>query len=1363
MSEELFSLLFCCLILFYKTEAVSSLSQPRSIEYAECGADLDLKWVYDKTKIIDSITWFSIGNTELKIASYVPNLGFSIIKNAKYLPIQESRFMYIFGEGSAGVKIKGVKLADESQIKVVIDFIDLQSLQYVTAIKVIVSPVPTETRLPAFSFAELEASSVEFVCTFKSLPEPKITWFGNGKQFEFNNIKSVMANSPKGYSLCNSSQIESSLVLMNINLGDSQNISCSTSILAYDKITSVQSTIFQVGYKPGKLLPSSLKFSDASVSGGSYSTLTCKADAIPLPTFEVYRDSYFLVSGSADYTGSFVYTVGPVKFYDDGIYTCKITNKYGTENLTVVLNVTVVPQFWGDNLSDITISLGDSLNIPCRIYGDPLLQNSMWMKLNGPKTVFDQKITEVLSNKTVSFRINNLYIEKTVINDSGVYQCIGYNFLGNVTVAVNVQLIFSPQLAATNLANAVLSSDNSIYTYYCIVIGFPKPTIKWSVKNKLLATTNQTLLEEFLYNYWKITSTIKISLSWDFFGELQCDSINGFDRNISVKAVLKFPYKPFVNLTSNVSTIIIDGLPAVSVSMDTSLQLTCIVQGYDLMTVKWYRDNITISNQVDFGPVINSSDLGYIQSSSLLIRLSLDENFKVYKCVSNTSAGETESILKIYVLYGGITKPLGGVICFKFQTDAFLDWQIFYSQPISTVKWAMLNEDGSEKFIIGKLTNRNVISASMKSSHYDYDTTTVLGLYIKNVSFDDEGWYSVSIDFINSPYLMEAKAYLCVTMPPSVTVNNEIQYANVSDKVELTCQSYGDSSIQLYWLMPSFSTNSSLENKTIYQNISFAIKITSVKIQSVEIRHSGIYGCVANSSFYSVTKNITLNVRSDVLIINSSLDQPMKIILANSRVVRYCTVIAAPKVLKIEWFLNGVPISSQNLTNVVLEDGFYHNIIESLLTYNSVQKTDAGNLSCIATNELSKNFMSSIIIVQYSPETFLSANLTIKERESANFSCLSEGQPIPVLKWLLNNKTVFTNNEKVNIATNSISNVFSGTVSSNLSMVNASRNDSGEITCVADNPVNSVAKITNLNVQYPPDWKAVYNPVYVVFKRLMVLDCYVNANPPASYNWFINGTPIDNNASTYVVDSANFNNEGNYTCLPSNYLGSPGIILFTVFMLVPPENINVNCESTDPVYGDRVVTCNCTGNGRPAPEFFWTRKSDLTNTILSSSQVLIISVPYTDSDVFVCHMKNIAGTLSSLQPSAGYSVSNKSYGYLLYILIPLFIIGAVILTFLICKNKSKSSDNAILVPVNRNFVHPPSSFISGPNKKSPIINSGYIEQKEIESVEISINFGDENNLENNFSALKTESIQKKNLKHKPPVDFDLRCLENVDY
>ena len=107
--------------------------------------------------------------------------------------------------------------------------------------------------------------------------------------------------------------------------------------------------------------------------------------------------------------------------------------------------------------------------------------------------------------------------------------------------------------------------------------------------------------------------------------------------------------KPIVEFSSNVSTLVIDGLPAISTAIDETLKLNCVVQGYELMTVNWYRDNTSISVNVSFGTVVQSIDSGYIQSSTLLIRSSLDENFKIYKCVSETSVGKTESSLKIYV------------------------------------------------------------------------------------------------------------------------------------------------------------------------------------------------------------------------------------------------------------------------------------------------------------------------------------------------------------------------------------------------------------------------------------------------------------------------------------------------------------------------------------------------------------------------------------------------------------------------------------------------------------------------------------------------------------------------------------------
>ena len=96
--------------------------------------------------------------------------------------------------------------------------------------------------------------------------------------------------------------------------------------------------------------------------------------------------------------------------------------------------------------------------------------------------------------------------------------------------------------------------------------------------------------------------------------------------------------------------------------------------------------------------------------------------------------------------------------------------------------------------------------------------------------------------------------------------NNDPQYVNASNKVELTCQFYGDPPLDLNWQAPASSNNISIKSMLIYQNLSYVIKNTTATITSAEIKHSGVYGCVANNTFYSVTKYITLYVRCKLLI-----------------------------------------------------------------------------------------------------------------------------------------------------------------------------------------------------------------------------------------------------------------------------------------------------------------------------------------------------------------------------------------------------------------------------------------------------------------------------------------------------------------
>ena len=113
----------------------------------------------------------------------------------------------------------------------------------------IVAPVPTKALLSLFYTAELGANSFYFSCTFKSRPNPMISWFGNGTMFNSDPHKSMMVKNILSSSDCGAVEIESSLAILNIELADSQNISCSTSIMTYEEIKSTQSTNFQVGCK----------------------------------------------------------------------------------------------------------------------------------------------------------------------------------------------------------------------------------------------------------------------------------------------------------------------------------------------------------------------------------------------------------------------------------------------------------------------------------------------------------------------------------------------------------------------------------------------------------------------------------------------------------------------------------------------------------------------------------------------------------------------------------------------------------------------------------------------------------------------------------------------------------------------------------------------------------------------------------------------------------------------------------------------------------------------------------------------------------------------------------------------------------
>lgn len=163
---------------------------------------------------------------------------------------------------------------------------------------------------------------------------------------------------------------------------------------------------------------------------------------------------------------------------DEGQYLCTVQNQYGTD--TVVSHLVILsqrPLVLQPRQRDVTVFLGDKVNLDCTVEGHPMPQVT-WVLPNHihmtavPHGATPQQRVSVLSNGT-------LQISQTNYADRGIYKCIGSSAAGSDTVSVQIYILaLPPVIQQTKHENITLVEGTNAYMH-CNVSGAPQPIIHW--------------------------------------------------------------------------------------------------------------------------------------------------------------------------------------------------------------------------------------------------------------------------------------------------------------------------------------------------------------------------------------------------------------------------------------------------------------------------------------------------------------------------------------------------------------------------------------------------------------------------------------------------------------------------------------------------------------------------------------------------------------------------------------------------------------------------------------------------------------------------------------------------------------------
>lgn len=164
-----------------------------------------------------------------------------------------------------------------------------------------------------------------------------------------------------------------------------------------------------------------------------------------------------------------------VQLQDHGQYVCTAWTQYDIDRIMVTLKVLAqMPKILLPRQYDMTVYLGDHVNLECRAQGLPCPQIS-WV-LPNQTVVIPASSRE---QRLILFSNGTLHMKQTNYKDSGIYKCIGSNVAGAATISIRLHVTALPPIIHQKQQENHTISEGQIIYIHCSAKGAPYPVIQW--------------------------------------------------------------------------------------------------------------------------------------------------------------------------------------------------------------------------------------------------------------------------------------------------------------------------------------------------------------------------------------------------------------------------------------------------------------------------------------------------------------------------------------------------------------------------------------------------------------------------------------------------------------------------------------------------------------------------------------------------------------------------------------------------------------------------------------------------------------------------------------------------------------------
>ncbi|KAF7660585.1 hypothetical protein LDENG_00279200 [Lucifuga dentata] len=339
------------------------------------------------------------------------------------------------------------------------------------------------------------------------------------------------------------------------------------------------------------------------------------------------------------------------------------------------------------------------------------------------------------------------------------------------------------------------------------------------------------------------------------------------------------------------------------------------------------------------------------------------------------------------------------------------------------------------------------------------------------------------------------------------------------DAVILDCQAHGEAPIDVRWLKNGVKV---VENERVYPLSNGSLFISEVESRRGDKSDEGFYQCLAQNKYGAI---LSQKARLTIASISSFSIQPMSIVVTEGSVARFsCRISAHPPPI-ITWEFNRVtlPLATERIT--VLPSG--------VLQIYGVQRADAGNYRCIATNIASRRPLSPLLpqrpCIIAGPQ-----NISVSLHQSAILECMATGNPRPLISWSrADSKSIDVYNTKV-------------LGNGNLMITDIKPQHGGVYICRATTPGtrNYTISSANITVLAPPsfvEWPESLTRPRAGTARFV---CQAEGVPMPQITWLKNGEKVHSNGrikmynSKLVINQIIPEDDAIYQCQADNEQGS---------------------------------------------------------------------------------------------------------------------------------------------------------------------------------------------------------------------------------